>query len=58
MNEYIIKRNELNVKIDSLKFYGGHDNEVIDSKFKGKVINVVDDDKPVDKPTKKSKFDM
>ena len=55
MNEYIIKRNELNEKIDSLKAYGGNDNEVIDSKFKGEVVKVVE--KEV-KPSKKMKFEM
>ena len=55
MNEYISKRDEINEKIESLKIYAGNDNEVIDSKFKGQVVNVVDNEKPT---KKKSKFDM
>ena len=55
MNEYINKRNELNEKIDSLKAYGGHDNDVIDSKFKGEVVNVVEQEV---KPSKKQRFEM
>ena len=58
MSEYINKRDELNEKIDSLKTYGGHDNDVIDSRFKGKVINVVDNEKPMEKPSKKVKYEM
>ena len=55
MNEYINKRDELNEKIDSLKSYAGNDNEVIDSRFKGDVVNVVE--KEV-KPSKKVRFEM
>ena len=53
MNEYISKRDELNAKIDSLKSYAGNDNDIIDSKFKGQIVNIVDSDKPM-----KAKFDM
>ena len=55
MNEYIIKRNELNEKIEGLKSYAGNENEIIDSKFKGQVVNVVESEKPT---TKRTKFDM
>ena len=58
MNEYTSKRNELNEKIELLKSFAGNDNEVIDTKFKGKVVNVVDNDKPIEKPSKKVRFDM
>ena len=58
MNEYTRKRDELNEKIESLKAYGGNDNEVIDSMFKGEVVNVVEKEKPVDKPSKKVRFEM
>ena len=53
MNEYISKRDELIAKIDSLKSYAGNDNDIIDSKFKGQIVNIVDSDKPM-----KAKFDM
>ena len=53
MNEYISKRDELISKIDSLKSYAGNDNDIIDSKFKGQIVNIVDSDKPM-----KAKFDM
>ena len=53
MNEYISKRDELIAKIDSLKSYSGNDNDIIDSKFKGQIVNIVDSDKP-----SKAKFDM
>ena len=58
MNEYTNKRDELNVKIESLKSYAGNEKDIIDSTFKGEVVNVVENDKPKDKPTKKAKFDM
>ena len=53
MNEYISKRDELIAKIDSLKSYSGNDNDIIDSKFKGQIVDIVDSDKPM-----KAKFDM
>ena len=53
MNEYISKRDELNAKIESLKSYAGNDNDIIDSKFKGQIVDIVDSDKPM-----KAKFDM
>ena len=53
MNEYISKRDELIAKIDSLKSYAGNDNDIIDSKFKGQIVDIVDSDKPM-----KAKFDM
>ena len=53
MNEYISKRDELIAKIDSLKSYSGNDNDIIDSKFKGQIVDIVDSDKP-----SKAKFDM
>ena len=53
MNEYISKRDELKAKIDSLKSYAGNDNDIIDSKFKGQIVNIADADKPM-----KAKFDM
>ena len=53
MNEYISKRDELIAKIDSLKSYAGNDNDIIDSKFKGQIVNIADADKPM-----KAKFDM
>ena len=52
------KRGELNEKIDNLKSYSGNDHDIIDSKFKGEVVNVADNDKPIDKPSKKAKFEM
>ena len=54
MNEYIIKRNEINEKIECLKSYAGNDNEVIDTRFKGEVVKIAE----TEKPTKKAKFDM
>lgn len=52
MNEYAHKRQELNEKIDSLKSYAGNDNDVIDSRFKGEVVNIAATEK------KKARFEM
>ena len=53
MNEYISKRAEVIAKIDSLKSDSGNDNDIIDSKFKGQIVDIADADKPM-----KAKFDM
>ena len=55
MTEYVLKRDELNDKINNLQTYLGNDNDVIKPEFKSEVVNVVDVD---DKPIKKPKFDM
>ena len=57
MNEYMTKRGELSKKIDELNSYSGNAHDIIDSKFKGEVVNVTNEE-PIDKPTKKAKFDM
>ena len=57
MQEYVEKRDEINVKIEELKTYLGNASDVITPKMKGEVVKVVDDD--ADKIAKKfSNFDM
>ena len=56
MTEYVLKRDELNDKINNLNSYEGNTNDVIKPEFKSEVVNVVDvDDKG---NVKKIKFDM
>ena len=42
MTEYIIKRDDLNDKINNLQTYSGNNNDIIKPLFKGDVVNVVD----------------
>lgn len=51
MTEYVLKRDDLNDKINNLQMYSGNDpyggcaeNDVIKPLFKGKIVNVVDND--------------
>ena len=56
MTENVLKRDELNDKINNLQTYLGNNNDIIKPQFKGNVVNVVDDNDRGNE--KKIKFDM
>ena len=57
MDEYVEKRDEINVKINELSLFAGNTADIITPRMKGETVNVVDD--AVNNTTKKVlKFDM
>ena len=55
MTDYVLKRDDLNDKINNLQAYWGNENDIIKPLFKSEVVNVVD--KPVERKVK-VQFDM
>ena len=57
MQEYVEKRDEINVKINELSMFAGNATDVITPKMKGEVVKVVDED-AVNNTPKRAHFDM
>ena len=58
MTDYVLKRDDLNDKINNLQSYAGNDNDIIKPLFKGELVNVVNVDNQTNERKVKVQFDM